>query len=972
MRAPRFNRGEQQLLLLLGIFTVALAAVGLVVQGLLKESIRERARGELEAIARLKVESVHRWRQERIGDARWVAESSNFAREARAFFDHPEDPRSRADVELWIEGWIQAQNYHRVLLLDATSEVRFANPATAEALEAVTAETARKVSASRQLTMTPLYLDPASGQATMDLMIPLLQRGDAAEYVGAVVFQIDLQRFLFPHIQTWPTPSPSAETLLVRRDGENVIYLNELRHRRGTALRLKMSLAQTQLPSVRAILGERGVFVGVDYRGVPVLSALAAIPDSPWFIVAQQELKEVDAPVRQWAWMLGGVMFIMMVAATLAVGYVWRTRETHFTREEMAERRQAEEAIRISERELRSLYAAMTEMLVVHETVTDGTGRVVDYRIVECNPAFERATGFSRQRAIGSLATVLYGNDPPPYLDTYARVAATGEATQLEVFYAPLEKHFDISVFSPRPGRFATVTSDVTEQKKAVEALVRSEAMLRETGRIARLGGWEIEIASSRLTWTREVYEIHEVEDGFEPTVGRGVDFYTPSSREIIREAVERAIRDGQPYDLELEMQTARGRLIWVRVQGSASWEDGKAVRIAGTFQDITSRKVTEIALRDSRQRLSLHFEQTPMAVIEWDLEGRVARWNPAAERIFGYGAVEAQGRTVTELIVPASDREDFEIARKALIAGGIGRRRTQENRSKDGHIVLCEWYDTPLVGADGRAAVVASLILDVTDRRRHELERGLLLAELKRKNDELESMIYVASHDLRGPLINVQGFGKRLARECQALLAAGGKSEPESGAGGRITKALGYIRSSADKMDSLIAGMLRVSRLGRVEPNVQSVDIAGLIRDVVTTMMFQVQDAGAEVIVEVMPVCPGDPVLLSQVFANLIDNALKYRDRDRSLVIRCSGRQEGAMLLYCLADNGRGIRPEHQERIWEMFHRLEPNGRVPGDGLGLNIARRILDCHRGRIWVESVLGEGSRFYLELPRLDPV
>jgi signal transduction histidine kinase len=182
-----------------------------------------------------------------------------------------------------------------------------------------------------------------------------------------------------------------------------------------------------------------------------------------------------------------------------------------------------------------------------------------------------------------------------------------------------------------------------------------------------------------------------------------------------------------------------------------------------------------------------------------------------------------------------------------------------------------------------------------------------------------------------------------------------------------QIPKSLSFIRSGVGRMDALIAGLLSVSRLGRLALNVKRIDMNQLIRDVLAGQAFRVQHAGAEVRIEPLPDCHGDAALINQVFSNLLDNALKYRDPARPLQIQLSGRVEDRQAIFCVADSGRGIAPQHQEKIWEMFYRLNPDGQVPGEGLGLNLVRRILDRHHGRIWLKSMPGEGSRFFVSLP-----
>ncbi len=180
------------------------------------------------------------------------------------------------------------------------------------------------------------------------------------------------------------------------------------------------------------------------------------------------------------------------------------------------------------------------------------------------------------------------------------------------------------------------------------------------------------------------------------------------------------------------------------------------------------------------------------------------------------------------------------------------------------------------------------------------------------------------------------------------------------------IPKALGFITTSADKMDAVLSGLLRLSRLGQAALKIERLDMDSLISNVAKNMEYQIKESGVTLDIEHLPGCFGDASQINQVFSNLIDNAMKYLDASRAGVIHIHGWSEDNSSIYCVEDNGTGIAADHQGKIFEIFHRLEPE-KGSGEGLGLTIVRRILDRHNGKVWVESEPGVGSKFFVSLP-----
>jgi light-regulated signal transduction histidine kinase (bacteriophytochrome) len=296
--------------------------------------------------------------------------------------------------------------------------------------------------------------------------------------------------------------------------------------------------------------------------------------------------------------------------------------------------------------------------------------------------------------------------------------------------------------------------------------------------------------------------------------------------------------------------------------------------------------------------------------------------------------------------------------------------------RHKDGSCRYCESNGVAILDSLGCLTGFRGVDRDITEHKLAEEEREKLLKTLAEKNEELESIVYVGSHDLRSPLVNIEGFSGELDKMLETLrveLEQSGFTEhlseqTRSYLIKEIPTSLKYIHNGTLKMDRLLAGLLRLSRIGQAPLQIIDVDVNNVISRVAANLKFKMDKAGVKFEVDQLPHCLADDAQLEQVFSNVIDNAIKYRDKNRPCLIHISGQVQHDMIIYCIEDSGIGIDVAYKEKVFEIFHQLNPNAEIEGQGLGLTIVRRIVARHKGRVWLESELGKGTKLLVAIPR----
>jgi PAS domain S-box-containing protein len=432
--------------------------------------------------------------------------------------------------------------------------------------------------------------------------------------------------------------------------------------------------------------------------------------------------------------------------------------------------------------------------------------------------------------------------------------------------------------------------------------------------------------------------------------VGQSVRIIIPPERQGEELEIIAKILAGERVE-QYETERVRKDGTRVSVSLTASPIHGPDGEVVGVSTQARNLSETQRALRHAEQR----FHGAPVGIALIDLAGGEYRGlrqvNAEMTRLLGYTPDELAALSPGELTHP-DDAEGERILFVDLVAGrrssfGIEKR----TRHKDGHWV---WVWLTVSALDQDAALAH--VLDISERKVAETELELAQRNLERSNAELDQFAYVASHDLKEPLILLSAYARMLSERHGDALDEEGRTF------------LGHVRDEAGRMKSMIDDLLDYSRLQTRAEDVSSVELAAVLETALRTLAPRIEEAEARVEVEgTLPVVSGSPAQFERLFRNLIGNSIKFRGEQPPVVtVAAESLDDGCVVS--VSDNGIGVDPAKAERIFEVFQRLHSQERYAGTGMGLAICKRIVERHGGRIWVDPAPGGGSVFKFALPQ----
>lgn len=507
---------------------------------------------------------------------------------------------------------------------------------------------------------------------------------------------------------------------------------------------------------------------------------------------------------------------------------------------------------------------------------------------------------------------------------------------------------------------FVGFVQDITERKLAEETIRESEARLRAAQAVSHVGSWVWHIDTNQLEWSDEMYRIFGIDqDEFtgdlSEVIGSAIH---PDDRAAVEASNESVTSDGNPIPLEYRIVRSDGsvRTVWAEAGSLDTDAEGRPARLTGVVADITDRKAAECALRDSEQLLVQ--SQRVAHLGHYVLDARTGIWTPSAalDEIFGIGEEYVRDIEGWVGIVHPDERAEMLVYMQEHV---LRDRNSFDHeyrivRLSDGAERWVHGMGMLEFDASGQVVRMFGVIQDITDSKGVERVLKARTEELLRSNTELERFAYVASHDLREPLRMVTSYTQLLKKRYAGQLDSDADEFIE------------YAVDGAARMESLIEDLLAFSRVGSQGAAFARADLEETLALTLRGLEVALAESGAEVTSDPMPTLICDRTQVAQVFQNLIANAIKFHGEapPRIHIGVVQGEDEW---VFSVSDNGIGIEPEYFDRIFVIFQRLHTRHDYVGSGMGLAICKRIVERHRGRIWVESKPGEGATFYFSLP-----
>jgi len=676
-----------------------------------KEAIEHEVRNELLSIADFKVAEISNWHTRQTDEVLLLVANGPTARVMQRLASGAPAPAESAEIHTWLDEVCSHLHYSGATFVD-----RHGNPILSAGKKFGDADhirqTAEEVLRTNAVVFHDLRSDAQGNAIHMGLNVPLRASSDAPPF-GALLLSIDPADRLYPLLQRWPVASQSAEALLVRREGDEVLYLNNTRFRPNAALRLRIPASNRSTPAVQAALGAEGIVDGTDYRGVPVIAAVRPVPGLPWFLIAKIDAEEVDAPVRQRSLLmiLTRVSVLLTLGATFLV--IWRRQKLQFYR--------ARYEADLERQALVGHYDYLSRFANDIILLLDDGGR-----ILEANDRAVACYGFSREELLQKTVLALrHSSSQGDFTEQWKEVGERGSLVFESVHRTRDGQPFpvEVSVRSIRVGdrQFRqSIIRDITERKTLDERLRRMldthTAMIESSATAivtmtpgCRIASWN-KAAERIFGWTAA------------EAVGAPPIFIRPDRMELALREHERTMQGDVIEGRRGLGQRKDGTLITLTISSAALYDrDGKTYGVVLNILDTTEQTLAEESLRRNEALSRATFDQAAVGMNFVSLDGHFLRVNPRYCQMVGYSQEELLRLRFQDITYPHDLTEEREQAARLMDGRDATTSYNKRYIRKDGSLAWFHVTASLLRSESGEPLHFVGVVEDVTERLHSE-----------------------------------------------------------------------------------------------------------------------------------------------------------------------------------------------------------------------------------------------------------
>jgi PAS domain S-box-containing protein len=709
------------LIVLFVVISPVLLIAGFNYSAGVRDRIINSRKDELKTVADLQVDQIVQWKHEKLIDANVISDNIPIIRQIGMCFYHKGDESDASAIRLWMGSFIRNLDYFKVAIADNKGRIRFSSPENDTLIGPLLKPLISKVLRNKQVVFTDFHrVDP--GQIVhLDLIIPLLLT-DVKDtmVVGLMIMRIDPNKKLYPLISKWSAKSRSSETLLLRRDGDSIVYLNDLKYVTGSALKFKKPLDETNLVGAIAVRGFEGVTEGVDYRNVPVIAAAKKIPGSDWYMISKVDLSEIKVQASGELLLIRLLTIFFITAFGAITGWtIWHLRVRFY--KSRYDARVEREAL---SKHFNYILKFANDIILLMDQ---------DLKIVEAN---DRAIEFYQYGREELLGMSIYKLRLPEYdsqlKEKLNQLSKTGSATY-ETFHRRKDgkifaieisaRHFEIEGTK----YYQSIGRDITA-RKAIEAKLNQLIERYDLAtHAARLAVWDYDLVYDNLIWDDMVYELYGVKkENFPPVYSSWLNLLYHEDAGRADEEIRNAIKSGNDYTTEFRVAHSDGTLRTIRAIGHVVKNDeGVPVRLIGINYDITDQKNAENLLKEREFWLSESQKVGKIGSYIFNIETMIWSSSEVLDEIFGIDRNYDRSLNGWNLIVHPYDREYMlnYVKEYVIQKGNFFDREYRIVNCRTGDIQWVYGRGELSYGSDGRPIRMIGTIQDITRRKTAETE---------------------------------------------------------------------------------------------------------------------------------------------------------------------------------------------------------------------------------------------------------